>query len=296
MNDRYSGLERTALTGASSPVHTTNGNAAPGRIKVAQAQLKAHGVDPGHPPNGQLTAGTTRAITAFQVTKGLTPTGTLDARTTSALNRPPKTAGRTVGSRRMKGGPVLVKRPNLGERGNKAPSTTFHGRAGGGQPHAQARSGANHTTSAIGISLGGSRQQQQHQTAGGSTMKGQSEWESAGKRVPIIFQSNGTVAAAATATIQVQPQLDFRGENFVVDATTGAFFSVVSFKVGVPDQNAGGSGNIPCSIFSPTQNGAIDYEMDLANSGTIIQLTVINNDTVAHAFIGTLWGHEIQQS
>jgi peptidoglycan hydrolase-like protein with peptidoglycan-binding domain len=299
MNDKYGGLERAALgAGGGQPTPATH-HGHFGRIRIAQAQLKAHGHDPGHAPNGQLTPGTTQAVSRFQKAKGLSVTGTLDARTMNALARPPKTAGRTVGSRRMKGGPVLVKH-TMHTTGNKAHGTAPHTRSGQGSSHAQNRSAPSPSTSASGIGIPSSMHRPalgSHVTSqkGGMSMQGSSEWQSAGKRVPLIFQSTGTVAAGATQTIPVQPQIAFRGENFVVDSTTAAFFSVVSFKVGVPDQNAGGSGNIPCSIYAPNQNGALDYEMDLADAGTIIQLTVINNDTAAHTFIGTLWGHEIQQ-
>jgi peptidoglycan hydrolase-like protein with peptidoglycan-binding domain len=308
MQDKYGGLERAAL-GTGGQAAPTAGTVGFGRIQIAQAQLKAHGMDPGHAPNGQLTPGTTSAIMKFQHSKGLSVTGTLDARTAQALAKPPKTAGRTVGSRRMKGGPILVKQ-TVHQVGNKANNTATHTRAGQGSSHMQNRTGPHPTSSAIGIGLPRQSTVQRpslgsHITTqkagsppaskGAISMQGSSEWTSAGKRVPLIFQSTGTVAAGATVTIPVQPQIAFRGENFVVDSTTAAFFSVVSFKVGVPDQNAGGSGNIPCSIYAPTQNGALDYEMDLADAGTIIQLTVINNDTAAHSFIGTLWGHEIVQ-
>ena len=127
---------------------------------------------------------------------------------------------------------------------------------------------------------------------GGDTV----EYKSAGKRVPINFQSNGTVAATSSQDIPVTPQLAFRVEALTVDAATAANFSIVSIKIGVIPQNAGGSGNIPATIFPPTQTACVAFECDLADAGTVITLSVFNNDSAAHTFNGQLWGHEIMKA
>lgn len=297
MPAKYSDLENLALNPPGGPTpsaSTTGAIGTPaqrgrekfGKLKIAQAQLKSHGFNPGHPPNGQMTAGTKAALAAFQKQNNLSPTGTLDARTQQRLSMPPRTAGRSTGSRRMSGGPVLVNRGKKKNAGSAAGRHSHAGMQGNSGAKAQSRTQPGASTSAMGIGPGGA-------TGRKEIMKGQAEYESAGKRVPVIF-SAASVASLAQAAIIVQPQIEFRGENIVCDTTTAANFSLVSLTVGVPPQVGAGTGNLPFTLFSPQQNGAIDYEMDLCNAGTQMTMTVVNNDTTAaHAFVAAIWGHEI---
>ena len=123
----------------------------------------------------------------------------------------------------------------------------------------------------------------------------QATWSNAGRRVPARFSSASTIATLTAANIVVTPQIPFRGENVVVDAATAAFFSTREIKVGTWPQNAGGDADLPCTIFSPVQAGAVNYEMDLCDAGTQITWTVVNTDTASHTFVGAIWGHEIQK-
>ena len=124
----------------------------------------------------------------------------------------------------------------------------------------------------------------------------QASYETAGRRVPARFSTSSTIAAGAQQNVVVTPQIPFRGENVVVDTATAAFFSTREIKVGTWPQNAGGEADLPCTIFSPVQAGAINYEMDLCDAGTQITWTVVNTDTAAHNFVGAIWGHEIKKA
>jgi peptidoglycan hydrolase-like protein with peptidoglycan-binding domain len=299
---RYADLENLALSGpgamqpppagsstASVGTPTVRGIERYGRVRIAQAQLKAHGFDPGHAPTGTMTPETKTQLAAFQKAKGLSPTGTLDSRTSRALASAPRTAGRTVGNRRQYGGPVLVARPK--GQANSAAGGGKHSRAGGGRAHEENRSQLAPSPSASGITP----KAMTTPTGRPEIMKGQVEYESAGKRVPAIF-SQQAVAAGATVSVVVQPQIQFRGENIVADPIVGGFFSLNQLQVGVTPQIAVGSGAIPFSVFSAQQNGALDYEMDLCDAGTQMTMQVTNNDTTAHNFVAAIWGHEIIQT
>jgi peptidoglycan hydrolase-like protein with peptidoglycan-binding domain len=307
-NPKYASLEAIALgtqpgatTSAAMPAPGVGaaGQAPHGRITIAQAQLTAHGFSPGHPPNGAMTEGTTNALKAFQSSKGLTPTGVLDPRTQSALAGPNRTAGRGAGSKRMSGGPVLVSRPADGSRvANAAGGGGSHGRAGSGHTtHSQ-----NRPQGAVGVPSAGILPRMTNggpsatTATKGTTMQKQATYGSAGKRVPVIFASQGNIAAGATVSIVVQPQIWFRGENLVVDAATAANFSIASLQVGVTPQVAVGNGALPATLFAPNQNGALDYEMDLCDPGTQITLQVTNTSGAAAPFVCVLFGHEVQQT
>ena len=123
-------------------------------------------------------------------------------------------------------------------------------------------------------------------------------WAPTGLRVPLIL----AVAVAANATVLAtqNPQMDFRGENFVIDPTiVGPSCTVTVPQVGTTPQVAGGpSGTgVPGTIFSPSQNVPLDFQMMISNQGNAVSTTVVNtNTTVALSFAALLFGQEVEVS
>jgi hypothetical protein len=115
-----------------------------------------------------------------------------------------------------------------------------------------------------------------------------------GKRTYIPMNSTGTVASAGSQDIVVLPQLQIRPDRLVIDATTGALFTISAIKIGVVPQAAAG-GAVSALLFAPNQT-ASDMALDIANSATQTTLSVNNTDTVAHAFSGALFGDEVEEA
>jgi hypothetical protein len=124
------------------------------------------------------------------------------------------------------------------------------------------------------------------------------QYDSTGYRVPLALVSTGTVAASSAGAISVNPQMDFRGENLVIDTTTGAQFTLLIPSVGASPQIAGAVNSaVPALLFSPAQCGALDWKMMVANQGNAISTTVNNiNTTLAFTFVALLYGHEAAQA
>lgn len=133
----------------------------------------------------------------------------------------------------------------------------------------------------------------------GATManKGSTKgWRSTGWRIALVLTA--TINAAASTTISVNPQMDFRGENLVIDSTTVGPSSTLTLpSVGTIPQIAGGSAStaVPGTLFSPAQAGALDFKMSIANQGNAVSFNANNtNTTVALAFAALLFGTEVE--
>lgn len=155
------------------------------------------------------------------------------------------------------------------------------------QPHK--RAGQNSSTSSSGATAAGTTTTMMSPGA-----QKNAQYDSTGYRVPLALVSTGTVAASAAGAISVNPQMDFRGENLIIDTTTGAQFSLLLPSVGAAPQIAGAVNSaVPALLFSPAQCGALDWKMMVANQGNAISTTVNNtNTTLAFTFVGLLFGHE----
>jgi peptidoglycan hydrolase-like protein with peptidoglycan-binding domain len=136
---------------------------------------------------------------------------------------------------------------------------------------------------------------------GGSTMSGSGGqknpglWKATGLRVPLIMAA--AVAAGATVLITQLPQMDFRGENVVIDPTIiGPNCLVTVPTVGTNPQVAGGPAGtgIPGTMFSPNQCGALDFAMQISNQGNALSMSVTNTLTNATLnFAALIFGHEV---
>jgi hypothetical protein len=123
-------------------------------------------------------------------------------------------------------------------------------------------------------------------------------WKPTGFRAPLILAA--VLAASGTATLSIIPQMDFRGENIVVDPTVvGPNCTMTIPIVGTVPQIAGGVGTtgLPGTIFSPAQAGAMDFTMDIANQGNQFQTTVVNtNTTLGLNFAALVFGREVEEA
>lgn len=105
-----------------------------------------------------------------------------------------------------------------------------------------------------------------------------------------------TVAKGDTVTIELQPQVDFKGERLVVSDSgstlngTATFFTVDSIKVG-RDEQLIASGGIASQVFSQTTQRSIGLNMKTCPTSLKIYITVTNVDAAAsHVFGGMLIG------
>lgn len=91
------------------------------------------------------------------------------------------------------------------------------------------------------------------------------------------MESNGTVAAGASATITSRPQsFAFKPERLFVPATIGPDFVITDIKVGNVSQLVQ-SGNLPAEAFSQTSFGIeMDFDTVQTSQDFIVQVTNIS--------------------
>lgn len=138
------------------------------------------------------------------------------------------------------------------------------------------------------------------QTQGSTTManKGNTKgWRSTGWRICLVLTA--TITGGSNAAISVNPQMDFRGENLVIDTTTVGPSSTLTIpSIGTIPQIAGGTAStaVPGTLFSPAQAGALDFKMSIANQGNAVSFTANNTNTsVTLSFAALLFGTEVEQ-
>jgi hypothetical protein len=108
------------------------------------------------------------------------------------------------------------------------------------------------------------------------------------REFPVGFISPA-IATGQQESIEVKPQVLFRGERLAVANSIAPFFTINDIKVGKDSQLAA-SGNLPAEAFSNLSVG-VRMELDTAEPGIVITLTVTNNDTVeSHDFRAVLYG------
>lgn len=87
--------------------------------------------------------------------------------------------------------------------------------------------------------------------------------------------SNGTIAAAGTATITARPQtFAFKPERIVIPATVGPDFTIQDIKVGNVSQLVQ-SGDLPAEAFSQTSFG-VEMDMDTVQTSQDFIMQVTN--------------------
>jgi len=108
------------------------------------------------------------------------------------------------------------------------------------------------------------------------------------REFPVGFIATA-VAAGQPASVEVKPQVLFRGERLAVANSIAPFFIINDIKVGKDSQLAA-SGNLPAEAFSNLSVG-VRMELDTAEPGIVITLTITNTDTTGpHDFRAVLYG------
>lgn len=101
--------------------------------------------------------------------------------------------------------------------------------------------------------------------------------------------SNGTIAAAGTATITSRPQtFAFKPERIVIPATVGPDFTIQDIKVGNVSQLVQ-SGDLPAEGFSQTSFG-VEMDMDTVQTSQDFILQVTNISGGARTFRALIIG------
>ena len=112
----------------------------------------------------------------------------------------------------------------------------------------------------------------------------------------LAFDSSG-VPAYATTNIIVQPQVIFKPKRLVVPPEFGAFFKLISLRVGVLEQFAGSSGGVSMSVFPPIPPDGEPIDnldgIDCVQIGQCLCLTITNVDTAHHDFNAIVYGETI---
>lgn len=102
-----------------------------------------------------------------------------------------------------------------------------------------------------------------------------------------------TIDPAATATLSIQPQVLFRPERIVVDATDANFFLILDFKVGKNSQFAAQS-PLPASAFQP-QSFGVRLKCDTCQISAQLVLQVQNKTTTtASTFNACIFGEAVE--
>jgi hypothetical protein len=109
------------------------------------------------------------------------------------------------------------------------------------------------------------------------------------REFPIGFESSTGIAAGGAATVEVKPQVYYRGERLAVAASIAAGFDLTDIKVGKDSQLAA-SGNLPCECFSNVSVG-VRMMLDTAEPGIVIDLLVVNTTAASTlTFKAVLYG------
>lgn len=112
------------------------------------------------------------------------------------------------------------------------------------------------------------------------------------RKYVLSLDSSSTIAAAASSNVQNQPQVLFRPERLMIDATLAASFLVNSFVIGKNSQFAA-SGSVPASMFAQTAVGGT-LKLDTAQVSALVVLNVTNTSAGALRFTAGLIGQAIE--
>jgi hypothetical protein len=113
------------------------------------------------------------------------------------------------------------------------------------------------------------------------------------REFPIGFTSSTPIPAAQTGSIEVKPQVLFRGERLAVPNSQVLNFNISDVKVGKDSQLAA-PGDMPAECFSNISVG-VRMQLDTAEPGITITLFPKNTDANnAHPFSSVLYGTVVE--
>lgn len=108
------------------------------------------------------------------------------------------------------------------------------------------------------------------------------------RRFPLGFESNGTVANAATVTITSRPQVLFKGQRLVIPSDIAGDFTVDDLKVGKDSQFVA-EGSIPGRVLQENAT-MVEFDLDTAQISQDISLIITNIGGAPRTFRAALWG------
>lgn len=108
----------------------------------------------------------------------------------------------------------------------------------------------------------------------------------------LSFDSGTNVAAGASASPSLNPQITFQGTRLVVPSIIAPFFLITSLNVGNQLQQAA-TGNTNLQVFSEVGVG-VGLDLDTAYPGVTVSMAVSNIDADPHRFFATLIGRSVQ--
>jgi hypothetical protein len=113
------------------------------------------------------------------------------------------------------------------------------------------------------------------------------------REFPIGFTSPTPIGAALTGSIEVKPQVLFRGERLAVPNSIVLNFNISDVKVGKDSQLAA-PGDMPAECFSNISVG-VRMQLDTAEPGITITLFPRNTDSNnPHPFSSVLYGTVVE--
>lgn len=110
------------------------------------------------------------------------------------------------------------------------------------------------------------------------------------RRIPAGFEATA-VAAGATQSVTVRPQVLFKAERLVIPyAGNGQYFSITQFNIGQQNLLVGNA-PVPAGIFSENATGMIEG-LGLPTNQPVQEITLSfkNNDAAAHDIRGAFEG------
>jgi hypothetical protein len=108
------------------------------------------------------------------------------------------------------------------------------------------------------------------------------------RRFPLGFESNGTVANAATVNITSRPQVLFKGQRLVIPSDIAGDFTLDDLKVGKDSQFVA-EGSIPGRVLQENAT-QVEFDLDTAQISQDITLIVTNIGGAPRTFRAALWG------
>lgn len=112
------------------------------------------------------------------------------------------------------------------------------------------------------------------------------------RRLPVGFPTTVVAPAGGTATANVQPQILYRGERFVIPRTIAVGLLISDIKVGNRSQLAAAN-TLPAECYTEEAWGT-DMHLDTADVSQFISILLLNPTLAAITFNALLIGRAVE--
>lgn len=109
------------------------------------------------------------------------------------------------------------------------------------------------------------------------------------KEYPMGLTSDSDVPAGGTVTVEVTPQIKFKGDRIMIPSSIAPSFDVLDIKVGKSSQLPTSEDALAGEAFSEVAQGAC-VDMDTAPANSKVSMTVRNKDVVPLTFQAVIFG------